>query len=259
MPKKASLLTLVISCISIGYLIWYGPIAQDAAYHLFADQRTMLGLPNFWNVVSNLPFIVVGIFGLLLCKSKENFSLSGENRMAWILLFVGISGTGISSGYYHLQPDNWGLFGDRLTMAVSFMAFFSLVIGAFINSAAGKKMLVPLVLFGVYSVLYWIVSEQQGAGDLRPYIITQFLPMLIIPVIVLVRPSQSIAKTDILIIASGYGLAKLFEHLDTVIYQLLPISGHSLKHLAAAGSAYWLLHILSMSLVSEPARHRKTP
>ncbi len=244
MPRIASLLIFFISCISIGYLSWYGPIAQDPAYHVFADQRILLRLPNFWNVVTNLPFIIVGIFGLLFCKSNESFSLPGENRMACIFFFVGILGTGISSGYYHIIPDNWGLFWDRLTMAVSFMAFFSLVIGAYVSNEAGKKILVPLVLFGMFSVLYWIVTEEQGAGDLRPYIVTQFLPMLVIPVIMFIRSSLSITRSDILIIASGYGLAKLFESLDAVIYQIIPLSGHSLKHLAAACSAYWLLHIL---------------
>ena len=39
------------------------PIPQDQSYHRFADQRTLLGVPNFWNVVSNLPFIAVGAGG----------------------------------------------------------------------------------------------------------------------------------------------------------------------------------------------------
>lgn len=40
------------------------PVAQDLNYQLFADQDTWLGMPNFWNVVSNLPFVAVGIYGL---------------------------------------------------------------------------------------------------------------------------------------------------------------------------------------------------
>src|SRR5215831_653555 len=38
-------------------------IPQDQAYHLFADQRALVGIPNFWNFVSNIPFAVVGAVG----------------------------------------------------------------------------------------------------------------------------------------------------------------------------------------------------
>src|SRR5258708_13040684 len=41
------------------------PLLQDQAYHQFADQRELFGIPNFWNVVSNLPFVAVGAVGLL--------------------------------------------------------------------------------------------------------------------------------------------------------------------------------------------------
>src|SRR5436853_4373782 len=42
-----------------------GPrIAQDQAYHMFADRRTLWGVSNFWNVASNLIFAVIAIPGL---------------------------------------------------------------------------------------------------------------------------------------------------------------------------------------------------
>src|SRR3984957_8411077 len=40
------------------------PLPRDQGYHDFADQRILLGVPNFWNVVSNIPFIVIGALGL---------------------------------------------------------------------------------------------------------------------------------------------------------------------------------------------------
>ena len=39
-------------------------IGQDPAYHMFADRRTLAGVPHFWNVVSNLPFLFVGAYGV---------------------------------------------------------------------------------------------------------------------------------------------------------------------------------------------------
>ena len=49
---------------SLAGLLLLPPISQDQGYHHFADQRTLFGVPNFWNVVSNLPFMAVGSVGL---------------------------------------------------------------------------------------------------------------------------------------------------------------------------------------------------
>jgi hypothetical protein len=58
----AALLGLMAASLAILPLL--PPIPQDPSYHQFADQRTLLGIPNFWNVVSNLPFVLVGAIGL---------------------------------------------------------------------------------------------------------------------------------------------------------------------------------------------------
>lgn len=36
---------------SLAGLLLLPPIPQDQSYHHFADQRTLLGVPNFWNVI----------------------------------------------------------------------------------------------------------------------------------------------------------------------------------------------------------------
>jgi len=239
--RTALALIVMVTGIALGGLAWYGPIAQDPAYHVFADQRTLLGMTNFWNVVSNLPFMLVGLLGLYRCM-KDHVDL--ENRGSYVLFFAAVLLTGFGSGYYHLQPHNLSLAVDRLAMALSFMAFFSIIIGEFVRHELGRRLLLPLSLFGLFSVGYWIVTEQFGAGDLRLYATTQFLPVPIIAIFVIFWESERIRIADILIIGVGYGLAKVFEFLDMEIYQAVMISGHTLKHLAAAFSASWLLVIM---------------
>lgn len=244
MHRAAPLFIIALSCLTIVGLVLYGPISQDPSYHNFADYQTLLSLPNFWNVVSNFPFIIVGIIGLYKCKTMHNDPVKARNRTSYILFFIGVLFTGISSAYYHLQPNNWGLFWDRLSMALSFVAFLSIVISEFIGSKLSKQLMAPFVLFGLFSVVYWIVTEQYGTGDLRPYVITQFLPIFIGPVVIFSWKSESIKTSDIVIIGACYGIAKLLEFFDTQVYQAVMISGHSLKHLAATFSAYWMLSIL---------------
>ncbi len=250
LPSKAFLLITGLSIVAVTTLLTCGPIAQNPAYHNFADNRTLFGVPNFWNVVSNLSFILVGLAGLNRCRVIADYPGGAETKMGYLLFFAGIVFTGIGSAYYHFQPDNWGLFWDRLGMALSFMAFLSIVVGSFISQDSGRKLLLPLILFGQFSVVYWIIAEQYGVGDLRLYAITQFLPMFLIAVIICFRESATIRTVDILIIGAGYGVAKVLESLDTIVYQFFSISGHSLKHLAAAFSAYWMVVILGKCCTS---------
>ena len=130
-------------------------------------------------------------------------------------------------------------------MTISFMAFFSAIISERINKKLGLSLLVPLLLIGIGSIIYWNWTEQNGAGDLRIYALVQFVPIMFIPIIVLMFPSNYTRGKDLFYVIGFYGLSKLFEALDNQIYLLGGIvSGHTLKHLAAAFAVYWLLRML---------------
>lgn len=218
------------------------PIAQDVEYHLFKDQRTILGIPNFWNVISNLPFLLVGFMGLHSILRSRTIRLIADMRTAYILLFVGVSLIAFGSGYYHLWPNNGSLVWDRLPMTIAFMALFSVIIGEFISVQLGKSVLWPLIIFGVFSVIYWHSSEVKGEGDLRLYILIQFLPAMLIPLILLFFNSKFTRTGSYWLLLCAYVLAKIFEYFDGAIYNMLYLlSGHSLKHVVAAIGVLFLL------------------
>jgi hypothetical protein len=203
------------------------PIPQDQGYHDFADQRTLLGVPNFWNVVSNIPFIVIGALGLRQSRRDP----------AIILLFLGILLTGFGSSYYHLDPNDRTLFWDRLPMAISFMAILAFTVEERVNATAGAVLLLPLIAIGVLSLLLW-----RWTGDLRLYVWVQFFPCLALPVLFLVLPPKYSGTSYWLVAAALYALAKLFEFYDDAIYSAGSIlSGHTLKHLAAAAACVAIL------------------
>lgn len=216
-------------------------IPQDPAYHRFADQSSHFGVPNFWNVVSNLPFLLIGLEGIReLYRGK--LAVMAEFRAGYLLFFLGIALVGPGSAWYHLAPDNAGLVWDRLPMTLGFMAFLAVIIAEYISVPAGRVLLWPLVLTGLASVLYWKISEARGQGDLRWYGLVQFLPMLLIPLILLLfRPSFTGSAYPWAMLGA-YGAAKLAELLDAPLFRVLyPLSGHALKHLLAAAAAYALL------------------
>lgn len=231
-----------ISAASIVAMLLVPPIPQDPAYHQFADRNAVLGIPNFWNVVSNLPFLLIGLAGLATCATFTAPGMLAELRPAYLMFFVGVGLIGPGSAYYHWHPDNAGLVWDRLPMTIAFMAFTALVVGENISAQLGRRLLWPLLAGGIASVGYWAVTETGGDGDLRAYALVQFLPMLLIPLILLWFPSRLQPDRYLWLMLLAYGLAKILEWLDQPIFELYaPLSGHGLKHLAAALGAYMFL------------------
>ena len=233
-------------------------IAQDPGYHDFADQRTCLGVPNCLNVASNLPFLVVGGLGVrFLVRDRASdgtdaFLTAAERQPYWVL-FGGIALTGIGSAYYHWAPDNTTLFWDRLPMTIAFMAILSSVIAERIDLTIGLRLLGPLLVLGALSTLYWHVGEIRGVGDLRPYALVQFGTLVAVPLILWLFPPRYTRTADLVRVIGWYGLAKVFEYFDHGFFHLTGISGHTLKHLASAVGAWWILRMVERRRPLPPA------
>jgi hypothetical protein len=241
--KTGIALILFFTVASLIALATQDKIPQDIAYHNFSDFRTLLAVPNFWNVLSNLPFLIVGYLGLYKLFVKKNLLIIEQMKAAYALLFFGVFLVAFGSGYYHLSPNNQTLVWDRLPMTIAFMAMFAIIIAEFISARVGKALLWPLLFAGVASVFYWHITELQGLGDLRFYAFVQFYPMLVMPVILLYFKSRFNQLNAYWILFASYALAKVFEFFDQAVYTLLgfAISGHSIKHIVPAFGLYVLL------------------
>ena len=237
---KISLLATV-SAVSIAAAYLIEPVAQDPAYHQFADQRTVFGVPNFWNVVTNLPMVVVGLMGLWRVTQGRSDGVMPSVRFAYNAFFLGLFLTGWGSSYYHIAPDNASLMFDRLPMTILFIAFFCIVWGEHISPRVSRWIMGPLIAIGLAAVLYWYWTETLGRGDLRPYALVQFLPLILTPLILILYRSASARIGLLWAVLAAYGASKAAELLDRPIYELAGvISGHSVKHLAAALATYLL-------------------
>ena len=240
--KIGSITIIFVFIFGLLYVISLDPIAQDVAYHAFADQRTCFSIHNFWNVISNIPFFIVGCMGIYSIYFTHKIKFLSDMKPAYTLFFIGVSSVAFGSSYYHLWPNNDTLVWDRLPMTVAFMSLFSIIIGEFTSSRYGKLSLWPLVIFGAYSVIYWQITESEGSGDLRLYILVQFLPILIIPLMLLFFKAAYTNIKGYWLLLFAYVLAKILEHFDSQIYNnFITISGHSVKHVIAALGVYLLL------------------
>ena len=160
-------ITIVWVVSAIVILLLSDPVAQDPSYHQFSDSRTLWHIPNFWNVLSNIPFSLVGIWGLIQLREPNQIVIVRENRLAYSLFSTSLLLVFAGSTYYHLDPGNATLVWDRLPMTVAFMALFSIAISETVSANLGKWLLIPLLAIGVFSVWYWWLTESQGHGDLR--------------------------------------------------------------------------------------------
>jgi hypothetical protein len=213
------------------------PLPQDPAYHVFAYQRALAGVPNFANVVSNLPFLVFGLLGLAVSVWRG----SGA-RIGWATFFAGVALVSLGSGYYHLSPDNTALVWDRLPMTVAFMGLFVALIAEHMAPSLERYLLAPAVAAGILSIAWW-----HYADDLRLYGWVQFAPLLILPITLALFPGRYSHRRYLLYGFSWYVLAKIAEWYDSELFTATNglLSGHTLKHLLASFSALAVYQMLA--------------
>ena len=243
------ILLLIIAIGSLAIMMSFQPIEQSLDYHDFGDRRAFIGIPNFFDVVTNIPFLVVGMAGIKFCLGNRSPSF----RMAWIAFFAGVALVSAGSGYYHWNPSNDTLLWDRLPITVAFMGLFAALLAEYVSAGWGRCLLVPAMLTGLFSVLYW-----HWFDDLRFYVWIQFVPLLIIPILmVLFRPEYS--RQWLLMVAFAcYFLAKILEAYDREVFAFTQnlFSGHSFKHLLAALGC---LSILVMLKTRKPVDYSSAP
>jgi hypothetical protein len=218
-------------------------IPQSQEYHDFADQREFLGIPNALNVISNFPFLIIGLVGLVLCFWGNYFKLRLQGELwGWTCFFIGVAAVGIGSSYYHLQPDDTRLVWDRLPMTIAFTSLVAVFIIERIDERKGTVSIIPLLFVGAISIVYWRYFD-----DLRPYAIVQFVPCIALPLMAILLPAMYTHSTYWLWAAAFYLIAKVEEAADKPIYKWTHhvVSGHTLKHLCAAMVPIFLILMLA--------------
>jgi hypothetical protein len=217
-------------------------------YHDFADRRTMVGVPNALDVLSNIPFFIVGAWGLLwlIGKSSRSSFLDARERVPYLIFFAGVMLTGIGSFWYHMSPSDGRLPWDLLPMTLSFI---SMVVSAFMERVSlrgGLLLLGPMLLVGMSTVVYWYISSSLGYGDYKYYLFVQFFSPVVLALIIGLFPPRYTGMTYLVVAFGFFVAAKIFEVYDYSIYRHLghAVSGHSLKHVTAAVACYWILKML---------------
>ena len=233
--RELTLLAVVV--VSALAMMLVPPIAQSLAYHKFADSRTLWQIPNFLNVATNVPFLLVGIMGLAYCLRH----VQSRALWSWYVVFLGIAAVCFGSAYYHWQPDSATLVWDRLPMTLAFMGLFVALLREHVAMNREGMWLAIALVMGVASVIYWHYTD-----DLRPYIWVQAVPFMVVAAALTLFRGQYSHRYYLVYGLVFYALAKVAELFDRQIYSFTQelLSGHSLKHLLAAAGAFFLYLML---------------
>lgn len=266
-PERALLAALAL--LSLVAILGPAMPTPEAVARPFADSRAWGGLPNAMNVLSNLPFAVLGVWGLRrlhwldLAQQRDQRPAAGAGAplseppanaldCAW-LFFAGLLVTAAGSIFYHLEPDALRLAADRAGMAVAFAGLIGFAVCERVSQRAGW----PVAWFTLAAGLL-AVAVFHDTGNVLPWAVLQFGGVLLVLVLSLLRPVHDAIGVKLGWVISFYALAKLFELSDHALYEATQhlISGHSLKHLAAALAALPVFQALGL-LTRHGLRHNR--
>ena len=225
------------------------PMAQPQSYHDFADKCAYWGVPNFLNVVSNVPFVLGGGLGIALIWKGGGRFIDAREQLPYLVFFLGAALTCFGSAYYHAAPDNPRLVWDRLPMTLGFAGLVAAAIAERFDLKTGLRSLWPLLLLGVVTVIYWYATEKMDAGNIIPYAAYQGWSIAVIVLLLVVYPARRYTRGGLLAWAAiWYGLAKVFETFDLQVYRLLgqTLSGHTIKHVLAAFAVFAIVRQLRL-------------
>ena len=227
--------TALLAAIAALFLVAvFGPaISQPGDYHRFADQRMLWQVPHAMDVLSNLAFALAALLGGAALWQARN-ALSNVQRAMAALFFAGLLLAAAASGWYHLAPDEAGLAVDRSAMAVAFAGLLGLAAASRISERAGAWLGLSVLLLGPIAANVVVAT-----GNVLPWALLQFGGMATVVALALCSARVGTLPVPLAAVTVAYAIAKLLEINDQSIFELTGqwVSGHTLKHVAAALAA----------------------
>jgi len=248
--SRQARLTLIAAVTLTGLLfLFLSPrVPIGPGYHDFADKRAWLGLPNAADVLSNIPFVLAGLCGLLWLgrRPAEPSFLDPRERIPYVVFFAGVALTGVGSWWYHMAPSDARLPWDLLPMTCSFTSMVVATYMERVNLRTGFRALLPALMLGALSVVYWEITASLGRGEYKFYLFVQFFSPVLLALIIGLFPPRYSGVRYLIAAFALYVAAKLFEVYDYAIFRGLgsSVSGHALKHVTAGVACFWILIML---------------
>lgn len=224
------------------YLLVWGPLPIGAHRHEYADTRTWLHVPNSANVLVNLPIFWLAVWGW--CATRTS-AWPRALRLPWQGFHLWVMASALAAATYHAEPSDTLLVASRTCQACAFMLLALGLLAERVDARFGSGAVCVCTAVGValtgLAIAY--AGREHGSFDLRPLLLLESIPMLLIPMAVLRVPSTQTRNSDWLIALGLYAVSKLLELADGPIFNATGwVSGHTLMHLGCATVVGWMAY-----------------
>ena len=226
---------------TMGMVAW-GPMLVDAEDHRYADERMWLGIPAAANVLVNLPMLLLGAWGW---RTTQTSAWPEVLSVPWRLFQWCAMLSAVFASVYHASP------GDTLfvlTHVCTACGFISLTLGALaerVHPRFGSRMACRLALAGaaLLGAAMLIAQSFTGHLDMRPLLLLEIIPVLVIPAGAFSLPGTWTRAFDWIVVLMLYTFAKLLELGDSAVLNATGwVSGHTMMHLALAAAVGWMAY-----------------
>lgn len=225
-------------------LVWLPPVSRGPGFHNYADERSWLGIPYAGDVLSNLPFVLVGLAGLQVVPL-----LAPRSRVVAALMSGAFVGVGFGSGLYHMHRTDLTLVLDWLPIVLVLSWLTALVISDRIGVRAGRAAAWLLPAAAVATVMVWWLGGGTTGGDMRWYVGLQLSLVVITPAVALMYPAGLLGTRELLLAVACFLAARTVNLYDHALLDAIGISGHSLKHLFAALASWCVIRSIRRAAV----------
>jgi hypothetical protein len=198
-------------------------IVRGPDFHHYADTRTWLGIPNAGDVLSNVAFVLVAAAG-----ARRTYVPLGA------VVCAGIAAVGCGSALYHVAPSDTLLAFDWAPIVVTLAALTAAVVED--RGGPGRATLAIGGALAAGSVAWWIATGGTHGGNMAPYVAVQGTG-IVLPLAIAACWPGKIRIGWLVAGVAGFALARVFARYDRALFDAIGISGHSLKHVAAAQAA----------------------
>lgn len=198
-------------------------IERGPGFHEYADTRTWLGIPHAGDVLSNLAFLIVAVYG-----ARHAYVPMGR------LVCAGVAAIGLGSAIYHVAPSDLTLAFDWAPIALTLGMLSAAVIEDRGGPGRVAFALAPVLAIG--AVAWWLATGGTHGGNMAPYVAVQAACIALPPLVAVLAPG-SVRTGWLFAGVAGFALARVLASYDRALLDAIGISGHSLKHIAAAQAA----------------------
>jgi hypothetical protein len=243
-------LMLAMALAAIVGLVAWGPVGLVPHMHHFVDEGPWLGVPNGINVLSHVPLIPIGLWGIWrVSRLPSNEPL----RWIWGCFFLCQMLATLGGMYYHRAPGDAAFIWDQVPKSAACSLFAFAFLAERIDRRFGNPIAIATALSAsLLGGIWWLYSlHHDGLGDLRPLIWLEMLPVLLVATGAWTLSGHLLSRQDWMRSQISFVVAQTVDWTDGAVFDLThqTIGGHSMRHLALAACVGWVAYRLGQEAV----------